>query len=189
MESNNCDSMPKDGICSCGTFKQYVTIESARKAASKIAEMAWGDAARELMERRKEIINGIIKRYAPFVIPTREEADTLQLTDSIGLRTQGRDDYYTLYLGDLHGDVKNPRNVVFIPLEAMLSLRELDREKQDIEEHRNEIEKRVFEDIVLLAQRGEIEAALPEIMPYLEFRPHIFDTDYFSAILRQNAKK
>ena len=189
MESNICGSMPKDETCGCGTFKQYVTIESARKAASRVAEMVCGDAVRELMEGRKQIIGDIITKYAPCLIPTREEADTLRLTDTIGLRTQGRDDYYTLYLGNLHDDVKYPRDVVFISLEAMLSLRELDREKQDIEERRDGIEKRVFEDIVFLTEKGAIEAALPEIMPYLEFRPHTFDTEYICEILRQNTKK
>ncbi len=156
----------------------YVTASSARKAAYEIIQRAGVKYRSELAHQREEVFNEIIDKHIPFALPTNEEMKMVHLTRQLPLKCGKYE--YVIY--DLHREIKPLAEPVEIPLTLYLALNELDRWAIEMKEQEERASDRLFAELMYMRDKEHIEACLPEIMPFLQFEPFIYETEYWKDI-------
>lgn len=176
----------------CPTFDDskdnqiYVTVESARRAAQEVITKHSKPYKCELQHQREQLLNEIVTTYIPTALPTPQEQKILSLTDGLEvycLRDGNQREYHSIW--DLPNAIKPVNNPIEISLTHALALSELDRRELEIKTNDERMIDRLFTELIYLRDKKSIESVLPEIVPLLEFRPYIYDTDYWKSVLSE----
>ena len=165
----------------------YVTIQSARVAGIELAAIAHRRWKEESLNNKKQIVAEIIDTYLPYAKPTEEEKGKLHLTDFIQLR-YGKDDmtrYYDLSICNIHEPVKPINECIEISLTHWLALNEVDRQEIEVKERQEKLSESYFREIVYMKEKEVIEQMLPEALPYLQFEPYVYDTQFLREMIKR----
>ena len=168
-------------------YHLYVTIESARKAADELAALVsrkWRD---EIANYRKQLVTEIVDTYVPYAKPAEEEKKKLHLTDTLNLRygEGAMAKFYDLYMQNCHESVKPVKDYINISLTHWLALNEADRKSTEIKEREYRLSEDFFREIVYMKEKDCIEQMLPEAMPFLQFEPFVYNTQFLSESAKE----
>lgn len=167
----------------------YVTMESARKASYEIIGRHLRPFKDELVLQQKKLYNEILEKYTPIAIPTDEEQKNLSLVNNLQVfykKENGEVVYYNIW--GLHRGIKPVTRPVEISSTYYLALCGLDNAMERAKSNEERMANRRFEEIMYLRDKQAIETLFPEIVPFLEFMPFIYDTLFWKDIISKTVE-